>query len=303
MSKKQLSHYVVIVGYHPTIKVLEKNIKKLLRSNCRIIIIDNSEVNQIRNINLPECKIVKLNNNMGIAAAQNIGITLSLQAGADIITFFDQDSILYRDTVTELKKPFLEGYKGVIAPCVIDDSTGFEIPHYKLNPFRKPDKVFVLGKYEKYYSADIIISSGTTVDIKSLQKIGYMGEEYFIDLVDIDWSLRCKWKLISIRVNPKAKIRHLIGESTQKVLWFNSTRHSSIRAYYKMRNAFILAKKPYVPLNYALYELAAAMAHGFLSIFIAEKKIIQFRFVCIGILHGIFGVTGKYAENRSGKMP
>jgi len=86
---------VIYVTYNADIDLLRKSIKSIYSQIHKIIIIDNTPN---KDINLEKIKndiieIIYLENNLGIAKAQNIGIKKALENSYDYIMLSDQDTI------------------------------------------------------------------------------------------------------------------------------------------------------------------------------------------------------------------
>ena len=77
------------------------------------------------------------------------------------------------------------------------------LPYIKLDKFGFRKKVF-LNIESEIQLVDIIISSGTFMNMKTLESIGPMDEELFIDFVDTDFSFKCRHKNIPIYILPKS---------------------------------------------------------------------------------------------------
>src|SRR4051812_11046424 len=82
----------VLVAYHPQEAVLRGVLDSMSQQASRIIVVDNTE-----GLGPPPdaraAHYVRLGQNMGVAAAQNKGISLALSEGADYIWLSDQDTV------------------------------------------------------------------------------------------------------------------------------------------------------------------------------------------------------------------
>ena len=99
--------YAVIVCYEPSINIISL-INSLIAQGVYPIVIDNSEKYYI-DISVNKCIYHKIGENIGIAAAQNMGISIALSNGAKAIVFFDQDSVVSDDLINIIYSPILEG--------------------------------------------------------------------------------------------------------------------------------------------------------------------------------------------------
>lgn len=293
MAIYQLEVFVVIVCYGPQIQRLGENVQVLLKSGCKVILVDNSDESSLASHDLlADCKIILNGENLGIACAQNIGIRCALRADADIVIFFDQDSKISDGFIKDLIEPIVSQKVAISAPVCIEEENGFEYPSYTVSKFGNTKKVYVDGKVDPYV-VDLVISSGMAVTSATFDLAGYMDESLFIDFVDTEWCLRCKKLNVPIFVSPKAKLKHSIGQGLRDFYSITLIVHSPTRCYYQIRNSFHLLRKDSVPLLYALKEVMSVLAHKLLLLFIIKNWYEYAKYYCFGILHGLCGVSGK----------
>lgn len=289
---------IIIVTYEPELNHLHHLIKNVQNAGFISIIADNSEKNPITQQMLPEeCKLVSMEGNAGIAAAQNAGIECAKKLGADIISFFDQDSNATAKLIMKLAD-YVEIHEScVAAPLALEKDTLLEYPVQNLNRIGYPKDVYVKNAKEPQ-RVDLVISSGTMMTMSVLEKVGGFDEDFFIDFVDIEWCLRCKKAGIPIYVLPDAVLYHKIGNKTIDAGEMKITVHSPLRTYYKVRNSFLLLYKK-INVIFTLRQILPAVIHNFLLIFKVEKRKEYLKYYLLGILHGICGVKGKYKKGKS----
>lgn len=285
-----MSIYSIIVSYQPDIKTLKALCDNLSNYGSKVIVVDNSELSPIPDIE--NCSIIRLGTNKGVAYAQNTGIRSALTAGAEVVVFFDQDSIIDSEFVKRLVKPIEDGKASVTGSVFFDALKGFEFPSYGLNRLGLPFKIFSAGK-TNIYPVDIIISSGSAMQASVFDAIGMMDEDFFIDYIDIEWCLRCKKNRIPIYIVPDAIMRHSIGEKSIDFGGFRGFVHSPVRSYYKVRNVFLLFRKPSVPFLYSFREILVVLLHHLLQLMLVNRKKSYFKYFWFSIRDGIKGVKGK----------
>ena len=84
----------VIVCFNPDKENVISLTDKLVNANTTPIVVDNSTISSLSFDCYERVEYIPLNNNLGIAAAQNIGVKKALSLESDIIIFFDQDSAI-----------------------------------------------------------------------------------------------------------------------------------------------------------------------------------------------------------------
>lgn len=97
--------FVVIVTYNGA-KWIDKNINSLHQSSypVNIIAIDNNSTdNSVALLEkYPEVQLVKSHDNLGFGKANNIGMKMALEQGADYVFLLNQDAWVFEDTVSKL---------------------------------------------------------------------------------------------------------------------------------------------------------------------------------------------------------
>tara|TARA_R110001583_G_scaffold195527_1_gene375364 strand:- start:1750 stop:2640 length:891 start_codon:yes stop_codon:yes gene_type:complete len=274
-----LSISSIIVTYQPNVELLSNLILGNISVFNKVILIDNGS-NNIKSIrdafkHNDKIFILALFENVGIAAAQNIGIK-SLDIDDELIVFFDQDSsvdqLFIKAIESEYKiieKKYTQGV--ILGPMFFHRTEKFEYPIIKFNKYGFRKKLYV-SDYENVVEASCIISSGMCVRKDVLTKVGEMDSSLFIDYVDTEWCLRAISKGVRIFSSPALVMEHEIGDDNIKFFRWRIPVHSSFRRYYRIRNSFILFKYPHVPLIVCLRELIFSVAHQFLLIILTKNK-------------------------------
>ena len=285
--------YSIIVCYDPDVSNLGLICQKLLYNNSSVLVVDNTENSFISGyVDFPGCTVIALGENTGIAHAQNIGIKHAIKSGADVIVFFDQDSKIENDFLPFLLAPLKAGEPRVVAPVFFDNDKGYEFPSFRLNRYGLPVKIY-RGNKSTPYDVDVITSSGTAATAVTFEIAGLMDEDFFIDLVETEWCLRCRNKNIPIQVVPAAVMKHSIGETSINFGLMRCFIHSPTRYYYQIRNCFILFRKESVPFLLACKELLLVFIHHVILIVFVKNRVNNIKNYSLAVLHGIRGVVGK----------
>ena len=89
------------------------------------------------------------------------------------------------------------------------------------------------------------ITSGNLVNMKIYNAVGGYNEEYFIDCIDFDFSLRVRRAGYKIFKDPAALLFHELGEKNHLPKLYKKyyALHSPLRRYYMFRNFLFLARK------------------------------------------------------------
>lgn len=280
----------IIVLYKPEIALLSDVLKSCVDQVDGIFLVDNTPAHLVDKASLASClslsdKLVyiALGDNMGIASAQNEGISLCRKSGYDKVLLLDQDSVLTPGMVKTLEDSYQylsdKGHKvGAVGPFVYSRQSG---------------QVYeaVVDKGEQVTS-DIVaikqlISSGSLISLTTLADIGGLEDRLFIDAVDFEWCWRAGkagYEHFKVR---NALIQHMFGDDERKVLGVKTSIPSAFRCYYLYRNYLWLLRRSYVPLYWkATNGVKFALKFVYYSIFLKQRKE-YFSSIVRGIAHGI----------------
>ena len=136
------------------------------------------------------------------------------------------------------------------------------------------------------------ISSGTAVPSLIFAKVGLFDESLFIDYVDTEWFLRCRFYSIAVLVIPRAVLKHRIGDSNIEKQYIKLHIHSSKRVYYQVRNSIAMLWIPHIPLIFSMREVTVTLIHKLFQTLYIEEKCEHLRHILKGIFHGIAGRSG-----------
>lgn len=286
----------VIVTFHPEMDNLLKLCSTAKKTKLvNVVIVDNNSlsVEQIKLLN-ESYTVVRLADNLGIAKAQNEGIKKAISNSSKYVVFFDQDSTINADffslMISDVKSLERDGVKlGTIGPVFKDIRYGFFYDVIKLNPYGIRRKVSPKD-INKITEVSLIISSGSLVPINTLEKVGNLDEDLFIDYVDTEWCLRAISKGYSIYVTPNVVMEHAIGDNFINVCGKKIPVHSAFRRYYRIRNAFYFIKMKHIPFLLTVRDLVFNILHQLIIIANSKNKSQYFKSLFNGIKDGLFNL-------------
>lgn len=281
----------IYVTFNPDIALFDKTLYSLIDQVDISIIVDNSPKSTLE-CDSENILILALNENVGIAAAQNIGIQKAIELGADYIILSDQDTVYPSDYVADMLPVFDDYAKAcVVVPKFVDSMKKGADGFISTKPF------FFKQIFPKTGSHVILqaIASGKVIKVKALQDIGLMDSKLFIDWVDLEWCWRARAKGYQIIGNADVEIQHQLGDRSKNLGFREVNLRSPMRHYYITRNAFYLA----------LYSSDLDVWHRINLFFKSFRYIIGYpvlskphlknlRAVLIGLFHGLTGRLGKY---------
>ena len=250
----------IIVTYNPDFKGLKSLLDAIVPQLGSVIIVDNGSKADIgtwlreQDVHVD---LVTLGDNLGIAKAQNVGIEQARAHGSGFVLLLDQDSLPAPDMVATLlaaaKAQMSEGVNlGCVGPRYQDTRQNNPPPFIRTNGFRLERQACVTP--DAVVDVDYLIASGCLIPMSTLDDVGGMREELFIDYVDIEWGLRAQQKGYRSFGVCAALMKHDLGDEPILFLGRQIPVHSPLRHYYHFRNAIWLYRQPWLRFNWKVVD-------------------------------------------------
>lgn len=264
----------VLVLYNPDIHVTINALKALMPQIDILVLVDNSLCinKEFQNMSSKgRCIYLHLGCNVGIAAAQNVGIEILKKEDIGYLLFMDQDSIAPSNMVESLVNSAYKIRKeasipiGAIGPRAVNRQDSKE---YK-GSVKKGIKY-----NEELTEVTELISSGSLIPFENFDKVGCMDSSLFIDGVDHEWCWRARNKIgARFFILEKIKMSHQLGEGDHSFLWKKIAIPTYFRVYYQYRNYFLLIKRNYVPFYWKVSNgIKYIIKFFYFPLFIAPRK-------------------------------
>lgn len=239
----------LIILYNPELEAVDKAVNMLAVQVEIICLIDNSSTLLSEHFSQRDnVRYIPLSENLGIAAAQNIGIQYLKESGMDFVLFSDQDSLCNNGLVEKLLSSYYLLEKNnypvaTIGPVPVNKKTGkpYLIKQNIIHHFSLKTESGQSSNFCQMYS---IISSFSLTRISVFDKVGLFEEDLFIDGVDNEWGWRAMNKYgLNSYIAKDLKIQHFQGDDTRLPI----KKSTPFRSYYQFRNYFILVRRNYTP--------------------------------------------------------
>lgn len=295
----------IVVLFHPDPGAAERQISSLIGQVSIVFAIDNTPGSiAIKPAFLAAfgeaVSYVALGENRGIAEAQNIGIALSIKGGYSHVLLLDQDSVLAPDMVERLlaaeEKLLGKGEKiAALAPQIIDERASPRPCAYHYT-FLGVRKVFRDVSATEPVQTDNFIASGSLIRTATLETLGSMRSDLFIDHVDTEWALRARtagYKSYSV---PNAVLMHSLGDTVTRLWGKDIHLHSDARHYYQLRNEVYLARLKTMGWRWRVYILTRIPYHFVVYSAFSEHRLRASRFLLKAILDGMLGRLGPLSQ-------
>lgn len=311
----------VVVTYNPDASDLAKLLQALLPQVASVVVVDNASGSDFPSIlarwSDQNVELLQMQENFGIATAQNAGIERAMKLGADFVLLSDQDSVPASSMVAELLAAMTSTHADPVAPpvaavgpAIVDGRTGratfFVIKRSGIPRMWQPP--VDIKKRPPLIEVEFLIASGTLIPIEVIKRIGAMRSNYFIDHVDTEWCFRAKaagYRLLGV---PASKLEHRLGDAVKRVWFFGSRQvmfHAPLRDYYMFRNTLQMLRDTPMSWIWKIYFLWRLIQFAGYFLVFAGERWLRFRRMTLGLLHALRGFSGclETKTNRCRAVP
>ena len=193
----------------------------------KLFIIDNNSVDDtvelINKIKKIDFQIIENKKNIGVAAANNMGIKLALEQGYQKVLLSNNDIVFDKNIIADLVN-FSENQSSSISSLKImyehdKDKIWYCGGFFNFTKGLVPEHLGIgqpdLGQYNHLKYSDYAPTCFVLFDSKVFSEIGFMDEAYFVYFDDTDFFYRVKREgTHKLLINQKIKIFHKVGSLT-----------------------------------------------------------------------------------------
>lgn len=290
----------IIVTYHPDLETLERVIGAVLPQVDRLIVVNNGNEENIPiwlSMQSQSIEYISLGDNFGIAKAQNVGISRAKKHGSEYVLLLDQDSIPGAGMVETLKAAANEKQmKGIAVACLgpryEDQRQHNAVPFIRIAGYRVQRQSCSLEN--DVVEVDYLIASGSLIPIDTIDQVGGMNEDLFIDYVDIEWGLRAQKNGFQSFGVCSALMKHELGDEPLFFFGRHVPVHNPLRHYYHFRNAVWLYKQGWLRSEWKIVDAYRLVRKFIFYSLITTPRLKHLSMMSLGIYHGI--------RNRMGRL-
>lgn len=231
----QESVIAVIPVFNPPMNLLDR-VRRLLEDIDGVILVDDgSHSIDAFPGDIEGLHLIDLEKNSGIAHALNVGISRARELGADSVLTLDQDSAPRADYVRrglDLRRNLEAG----------GASIGAMVPEF-IGAAR-----VMMDSAGRAFDP---IQSGQIISMSTLEEVGSFREDFFIDTVDSEYTVRMEERGLTLAVIPGSHIDHELGELVPLMVFGRQLRilgkprhvlyHKPWRTYYMVRNSIVFS--------------------------------------------------------------
>ena len=277
----------------PFIKCLSESSFK----DFKLFIIDNNSVDEtveiICKIKKIDVQVIENKKNIGVAAANNMGIKLALDQGYQKVLLSNNDIVFDKNIIGDLVN-FSKNQSSSISSLKImyehdKDKIWYCGGFFNFNKGLVPEHLGIgqpdVGQYNHLKYSDYAPTCFVLFDSKVFSEIGFMDEAYFVYFDDTDFFYRVKkngnFKLL---VNQKIKIFHKVGSLTSTS--DAKGKKSNFFISQNIQNHFYFLKKNerlyfylFIPFLFIRYNLRTIVSNqykfSFNTLLLVNKSIIK----------------------------
>jgi rhamnosyltransferase len=279
----------VVVTYNPGPSFVG-NVEALAAQGAEIVLVDNGSGSETEE-HLHELetnlgyKVIRNRQNLGIAAALNMGVNYAMESGFDWISTFDQDSCVCEEFFWKMLETYRQAPHSekiaLITPRYVDRETGID-----LRLRRAGGEILTT------------LTSGSMMPASAIRKLGLFEESLYIDAVDTEFCLRARRNGMLILQSP-AVLLHSLGHTTYHHflgLHFGTTNHSPGRHYYITRNRLRLLSRYATDWPWFWREIRGMIFDDAKIMLVEPNKWGKFRAMAAGAGDALSGRFGKQIE-------
>jgi hypothetical protein len=264
-------HVAVVVlcfnARRDTLACLE-SLERLRWKRLTMVVVDNGSTDGTSDAvrqRFPAATLVRRPENLGFAEGNNVGLRAAFDAGADYALLLNNDTIADERLVTALvAEAEARPDAGALCPMI-----------YYLDP---PDRIWYAGarfdprrvhngrhtgygdrdEGQYHVTREIGRATGAAMLVPRgvVEEVGYLDGRLFLQVEDVEWSLRMRAAGYRILFVPAGKVWHRVSVAT-------GGEHAPDSAYYEMRNTLEVCSRhaPLGPLREGAM-LALHLAHA-----------------------------------------
>lgn len=289
----------VVVTYRPDADIVH-NLEAIARECGRVIVVDNGSPADVQAVLavVPGVLLLPQSENVGLAAALNVGVARAAEMGCEWVVTFDQDSqpeLGFGAALWETHRR--QPRAAVVGPRIHEagsDPTRYRwVARHSVSPFlfqRIPSTGNDLP------CVTMMVTSGSMVEVTEWQRQGGFDSGLFIDYIDTDYCLRVIRAGRTVAVAGSALLRHRLGARQTRVMLgreFRPTHHAAFRHYYMARNRVRMWRRHALAVpHWAAFDLSFALYNYTRVLAFEDQRWAKVKAIVRGTWHGLLGRTG-----------
>jgi len=219
----------VVVLFFPEGELVAR-LQRVMTQVALLVVISNDGKDCARLAGLDVYRLVHVqaDGNIGLAAAINQGLTKAAHRGFAWCLLLDQDTIVDDDLVIGLAEAHIA--------CPSRSKVGVLVPNY-----RSPGAAARLAYPSDaiWQSMETAVTSGSLVALETVRRVGGMREAFFIEGIDLEFSLRVRSAGLQLVASGRPLMTHGAGATEERRIFGRTVlvgHHPSWRCFLQFRN-------------------------------------------------------------------
>jgi GT2 family glycosyltransferase len=250
---------IILVDYHgekDTLACLDSLAKLKTKYIIQIYVVQPEAQESKIESHFLKPHLIKEKANLGFSWANNLGMKQAIKDNCDICLILNNDTVVDSHFLDPLVEGLQDDMVGMVSPKI------YFAPNreYHHDDYKEAERGKVIwfaggvidwanvdayhwgvdevdhGQFDTLSATDFNTGCALGITRKTIEKIGFMDEKYFLYLEDVDWSVRAKRQGYQLKFVPQSFIWHKNAGST-------SGPGSIMHQYYLTRNRIGFANK------------------------------------------------------------
>jgi rhamnosyltransferase len=294
-SRPRGSVCAVLVTFYPDAEALRRAISAVRPQVESLVVVDNATPDIERALGEADVVLLRQRTNVGLATAQNVGISWAREHGCTHVLILDQDSVPAVGMVDELVRAWRElsatGRVGAVGPRFRDPREDRDAPFVRV-AFPMSHKLWC-DATTRHVQSDFLISSGALIPLAVLDDIGGMDDGLFIDNVDMEWSFRARARGYALFGVCGALMEHRLGDERQVLPGGREqVVHGPVRLYFIMRNRVALYRLRHTPRVWIAQDLPRVVLKFLVFSVLVAPRTRNVHYMLRGLADGVRGRSG-----------
>ena len=230
----------VVVAFDPD-QAFSERLGEIGRQADGVVVIDNSPSAEGQDrvsaaVSRCSCPLIRNASNEGLGKALNQGIEWAKANSYSHVLLFDQDSTPHKDMVPVLRRiwPQMRNDAAILGSNFLERRSQRQ---WLTSSCAGPDR---------WQPVPSLTTSGMLLPLATVETLGLFCESLFVDLVDMEYSLRARARSIRFGATCQIIMTHEVGAMKRasilgRVVW--PSHHSTQRRYFMARNTVVLLKQ------------------------------------------------------------
>jgi GT2 family glycosyltransferase len=198
----------------------------------------------------PEVEVIECGRNLGFAEGNNVGIRRALELGLDYVLLLNNDTIVESDALTVLvREAERRPDAGALCPIIYyDESEGLIwYAGAKFDPRRGRNRRHTgyrerdAGRYREVSEVTHATGAAVLVPRRMIEEVGLLDPALFLQVEDVDWTLRMRAAGYRAYFVPSARVWHRVSRAA-------GGEHIPLWSYYNVRNRLEVCER-HAPLS------------------------------------------------------